>query len=120
MGRGRHSSALPAASLHLILALLHGELHGYALMHRVEELSDGAIRIGPGTLYGTIRRLVEDGLVVETTQEFTREPGDRRRFYRLTEVGDSVAHTELARLRLLLARLAGDRSVFDPGSITLG
>jgi DNA-binding PadR family transcriptional regulator len=98
---------LPAASLHLILALLQGELHGYALMHRVEELSDGAIRIGPGTLYGTLNRLLDDGLIVETTQEFAREPGDRRRFYRLTEVGESVAHAELARLRVLLDRLAG-------------
>ena len=54
---------LPAASLHVVLALLDGELHGYALMRRVEELSDGAVRMGPGTLYGTINRLLDTGLI---------------------------------------------------------
>ena len=50
---------LPAASLHVVFALLDGELHGYALMRRVDELSDGSVRMGPGTLYGTLNRLVE-------------------------------------------------------------
>jgi len=58
---------LPAASMHIVLALLEGEMHGYALMRRVEEQSDGAVRMGPGTLYGTINRLLADGLIVETT-----------------------------------------------------
>src|SRR6187431_1530115 len=55
------SKQLPAASLHVVLALLDGELHGYALMRRVDELSDGRVRMGPGTLYGTLNRLVADG-----------------------------------------------------------
>lgn len=50
-----------------MLALLEGELHGYALMRRVGELSDGAVKMGPGTLYGTLNRLVDDGLIIETT-----------------------------------------------------
>ncbi|HUQ40724.1 MAG TPA: helix-turn-helix transcriptional regulator, partial [Acidimicrobiales bacterium] len=64
---------LPSASLHIVLALLDGELHGYALMRRVEELSDGAVRMGPGTLYGTLNRLVEDGLIEETTERRDRD-----------------------------------------------
>jgi DNA-binding PadR family transcriptional regulator len=93
---------LPAASLHLVLALLEGgESHGYALLKRVEELSDGSVKMGPGTLYGTLNRLLDDGLIVETTA-----PGEeRRRSYRLTPSGEDVARAELARLRKLVARL---------------
>lgn len=93
---------LPAASLHLVLALLEGESHGYALIKRVEDISDGAVKMGPGTLYGTLNRLLSDGLIVDTTK-----PGedDRRRKYRLTDAGDQVARAELARLHHLLNRL---------------
>lgn len=93
---------LPIASMHLLLALVGGEQHGYALMRRVEELSDGAVRMGPGTLYGTLNRLLEDGLIVETTDAQAAE--DRRRTYRLTSEGERVAHVELARLRHLVAQ----------------
>ena len=97
---------LPAASLHIALALLDGELHGYALMRRVAELSDGAVKMGPGTLYGTLNRLVGDGLVVDTTD---RRPGesDRRRYYELTPNGRNVALAELGRLKTLVHRIAG-------------
>ena len=70
---------LPAASMHIVLALLEGEMHGYALMRRVEEQSDGAVRMGPGTLYGTINRLLADGLIVETTDRHDRSDDDERR-----------------------------------------
>ncbi len=96
---------LPAASLHVILALLGGEKHGYALMQDVEELSDGSVKMGPGTLYGTLNRLVDDGLIVETRQD------DRRRFYKLTAEGERVASTELARLKRLVQRV----QAFRPG-----
>jgi DNA-binding PadR family transcriptional regulator len=101
----RESKPLPAASLHIVLALLDGEQHGYALMRRVAELSDGAVRMGPGTLYGTLNRLVDDGLIVETTDR--RDPGDaeRRRYYELTPTGRTVALGELARLRTLVHRV---------------
>jgi DNA-binding PadR family transcriptional regulator len=97
---------LPAASLHLVLALLGGESHGYALIKRVEDISDGAVKMGPGTLYGTLNRLLADGLIVDTTK-----PGedDRRRTYRLTDAGDQVARAELARLHHLLNRLNSRR-----------
>ena len=96
---------LPAASMHIVLALLDGELHGYALMRRVEELSDGAVRMGAGTLYGTINRLVDDGLLVETTERVAREDSERRRYYELTVDGRGVALDELARLRSLVDKV---------------
>jgi DNA-binding PadR family transcriptional regulator len=89
----------------VVLALLDGELHGYALMRRVDELSDGAVRMGPGTLYGTLNRLLADGLIEETTDLREREDAERRRYYRLTGAGERIAQAELSRLRTLLARL---------------
>ena len=105
MARGSQPKPLPAASLHIVLALLDGESHGYAVMRRVEELSDGAVRMGPGTLYGTLNRLLADGLIVETTDDVARDDSERRRYYRLTSEGEKVAKSELARLRTLLNRL---------------
>lgn len=90
--------------MHLVLALLDGESHGYALMRRVEELSGGAVRMGPGTLYGTLNRLLDDGLIVETTDDVTRSDTERRRYYRLTANGDRAARSELARLSEMLGR----------------
>jgi DNA-binding PadR family transcriptional regulator len=101
------SKPLPAASLHVVLALLDGELHGYALMRRVEELSDGAVRMGPGTLYGTINRLLDTGLIVETTNRSSRSDNERRRYYELTRNGRLVAVDELTRLHALVHRTAG-------------
>lgn len=91
--------------MHIVLALLDGELHGYALMRRVEELSDGAVRMGAGTLYGTINRLVDDGFLVETTDRVARDESERRRYYELTADGRRVALDELARLRSLVHKI---------------
>lgn len=102
-----HSKPLPAASLHIALALLDGELHGYALMRRVEELSDGKVRMGPGTLYGTLNRLVETGLIEETTAQASRGDNERRRYYQLTAAGRLIAVDELTRLERLVHRTAG-------------
>lgn len=95
------------ASLHVVLALLGGELHGYALMRRVGELSDGAVKMGPGTLYGTLNRLVDAGLVVETTDRVERGESRRRRYYELTATGRAVALAEFARLQALVHRVTG-------------
>ena len=105
---------LPSASLHIVLALLEGEKHGYALMGDVERMSDGAIKMGPGTLYGTIKRLLGDGLIEETTARTDAEVSEeRRRYYRLTAKGEQVASAELARLRTLVRRVQRLRT--DPG-----
>ncbi|MDQ1696358.1 MAG: hypothetical protein QOJ03_1711 [Frankiaceae bacterium] len=95
---------LPGASLYLVLALLDGEQHGYALMGRVAELSDGAWRMGPGTLYGTLNRLVADGLIEET--RIDRDESERRRYYALTSAGQAMAVQELRRLQTLVHRVA--------------
>jgi DNA-binding PadR family transcriptional regulator len=101
----RTPKPLPAASLHIVLALLDGELHGYALMRRVGELSDGVVKMGPGTLYGTLNRLVDDGLIIETTDRVTHAESERRRYYELTSSGRETALGELARLQRLVHRV---------------
>lgn len=103
----RTPKPLPAASLHIVLALLEGELHGYALMRRVGELSDGAVKMGPGTLYGTLNRLVDDGLIIETTDRAAQAERERRRYYTLTPNGRAVALEELSRLQTLVHRVTG-------------
>ncbi|MBA3743671.1 PadR family transcriptional regulator [Sporichthya sp.] len=110
----RKPKPLPSASLHLVLALLDGENHGYALMRRVAELSDGSVRMGPGTLYGTLNRLVADELIVETTDRVARDDNERRRYYELTPNGRAVALGELARLQALVHRIA----IHLPGGAT--
>jgi len=101
----RRTKPLPSASLHIVLALLDGELHGYALIGRVAELSDGAVRMGPGTLYGTLNRLINDGLIEETTDQVPRNDNERRRYYQLTPNGRAVAVDEVIRLQGLVHRI---------------
>ncbi len=102
----QRKKALTPAAQHIVLALLDGEQHGYALMRTVADLSGGAVRMGPGTLYGTLQRLVDDGLIVETTDRESRPEGERRRFYELTGDGRAVALAELDRLRSLVERVS--------------
>jgi DNA-binding PadR family transcriptional regulator len=103
----RTPKPLPAASLHIVLALLEGETHGYALTRRVQEQTGGAVRMGPGTLYGTLNRLVDDGLIVETTNRVPRSESERRRYYELTGNGRAVALEELERLQSLVHHVTG-------------
>ncbi len=96
---------LPSATLHILVALGPGEKHGYAIMRDVETLSDGAVRMGPGTLYGSIKRMLADGLIEETAGHPGVEADDqRRRYYRLTGLGSRVSAAELARLTALVHR----------------
>src|SRR3954465_13641427 len=97
---------MPPASLPVAVALLDGELHGYALMTRVAELSDGAVRMGPGTVYGTINRLLADGLIEESTDSVARDESERRRYYRLTGAGRAAAVDEVARLQRMIHQVA--------------
>src|SRR5262245_22439396 len=88
---------LPPATFHILLALADGELHGYAIMKSVTARSAGTVRLGPGTLYGALKRLLETGLVEEAGER--ADGGDeRRRYYRLTDLGVSVARAEVQRL----------------------
>jgi len=96
---------LPSATLHILLALGQGEKHGYAIMRDVEALSDGAVRMGPGTLYGSVKRMLAEGLIEETDLRPDPELDDqRRRYYRLTGLGERVCAAELARLQALVRR----------------
>ena len=101
---------LPAAAFHILIALAGSDLHGYAIMQEVSERTGGKLRLNPGTLYTTIRRLLEQGLVVEIEERPDPDEDDeRRRYYRLTPLGRKAAKAEVARLEqlLLLAREAG-------------
>lgn len=89
---------LPQAQFHVLVALTDGERHGYAIMQGVEASSGGIVRMGPATLYGTLKRLVDQGLA----EELARRPEDgddkRRRYYRLTGLGERVCAAEADRL----------------------
>lgn len=91
---------LTPATFQILLALVDGERHGYAIMKEVDENSEEAIRLGPGTLYGSLKRLLEARLVEEGAERTDPAMGDeRRRYYRITEFGLSVARAEARRLQ---------------------
>lgn len=94
---------LPASAMHIIVALAGGEKHGYAIMRDIEELSAGSVRMGPGTLYGSIKRMIDQNLVQEVDERPDPALDDeRRRYYRLTGLGQRVGAAEQARLTALL------------------
>lgn len=89
---------LTPAVFHVLLALAEGERHGYAIMREVAETTQGQVKLGPGTLYGTIKRLLEGGLIEESDRRPDPELDDeRRRYYRLTGHGRRVVKAEAAR-----------------------
>jgi DNA-binding PadR family transcriptional regulator len=90
--------------MHVLLAIGPEERHGYAIMGEVARITGGAVRLGPGAIYTTIRRLLDDGLIAESDERPDPEVDDqRRRYYRLTAVGRSVAAAEVRRLETLVA-----------------
>lgn len=97
---------LPPAVLHILIALGEADRHGYAVMQEVAERTDGKVRMSPGTLYGSIRKMLDDGLIEEL---FKKGDDERRRYYRVTKFGRAVAAAEAERLTSLLhhARLNG-------------
>ena len=103
---------LAAAQFHILVALSASDLHGYAIMQAVESSSDGLVKIGPATLYGTLKRLVDEGLAEEVTRALA--PGDdpRRRYYRLTGLGRHVCAAEADRLAALVKVV---RAHLNPG-----
>ena len=101
---------LPTASLHILLALRDGGKHGYAIMRQVEDESGGTVRMGPGTLYGSIKRLLADGLIQESDARPDPNLDDqRRRYYQLTGLGERVCTAEVERLRALIERASRSR-----------
>jgi DNA-binding PadR family transcriptional regulator len=88
---------------HILLALVDRERHGYHIMQEIEERTKGSVRIGPGTLYGSVKRMLADGLVEEIDERPDPDMDDeRRRYYRLTDFGYRVASAEAERLASLV------------------
>ena len=94
---------LPGAELEILLALLDGEAHGYAMMQAVEQRSGGRTRLGPGTLYAALKRLLAARLIEESGGRHDAERDHaRRRYYRLSDFGSRVLSAELDRLSALV------------------
>jgi DNA-binding PadR family transcriptional regulator len=92
---------LTPAVFHILLALANGERHGYGILKDVLSQTDGEVRLGPGTLYGTLQRLMESGLVEEAPAPESQadEPtAERRRYYRLTRAGRRALGAEVERM----------------------
>ena len=94
---------LPSAAFQILLALADGDLHGYGIMRHVEEQTAGRLRLGPGTLYGSIQVLLEEKLIEEVGLHRDARLGqERRRYYRMTAAGRKLARCEAERLADLL------------------
>ena len=89
---------LPQAQFHVLVSLTSGEQHGYAIMQDVEATSNGVVRMGPATLYGTLKRLVDAGLAEDLAHRPGTGDDQRRRYYRLTALGQRVCAAEANRL----------------------
>jgi DNA-binding PadR family transcriptional regulator len=101
---------LAPAVFHILMALADEDRHGYAIIQEVLARTSGEVRLSPGTLYRSIQRMLDDDLIVETTERPAPEMDDeRRRYYAITKFGQAVAQAEAARLRELvrLARASG-------------
>jgi len=105
---------LPLATFHILLALADGDRHGYAILLEVERRTGGELKLSAGTLYRSIQRMLEQGLITETRERPAPELDDeRRRYYRITPFGVEVARAEARRLAALVRLARG--SGFAPG-----
>src|SRR5579863_9052357 len=105
---------LPPATFHILMALAEEDRHGYAIIQDVSARTGGELKLSAGTLYRSIQRMLEQGMVVETRERPAPEDDDeRRRYYRITPFGAAVARAETRRLTQLvkLAKASG----FAPG-----
>src|SRR5262245_27742306 len=101
---------LPPATLHILMAVADEDRHGYAIIQAIAARTDNALRMSAGTLYRSIQRMVEQGLIVEVDERPAPDEDDeRRRYYRITKFGTAVARAETRRLQDLvrLARASG-------------
>jgi DNA-binding PadR family transcriptional regulator len=101
---------LPPATFHVLIAVARDDRHGYAIMQDVEARTNGELRLSAGTLYRTIQRMLEQGLIRETRDRPAPELDDeRRRYYRITPLGEAAARAEARRMSELvrMARAQG-------------
>ena len=104
---------LTPAAFHVLLALADGPKHGYLIMKEVEERTSGEVRLSTGTLYGLIKRFLDEELIIELPAE--GDGGERRRPYKLTPFGRQVARAEALRLEQLVSAARGVRLLPDRG-----
>lgn len=106
---------LTPAVLQILLALADEERHGYGIMQEVEARTEGETRLGPGTLYGSIKRMLADGLIEESDERPDPVMDDqRRRYYRITDFGRKVAGAEAQRLARLVSTAEAKKIAFLP------
>lgn len=99
----RKLDPLPSAAFQILLSLVDQDLHGYGIMRQVEEQTDGRMRLGPGTLYGSLQTLLEAKLIDQVHAREDEKLGpERRRYYRLNSAGRKLARSEAERLADLL------------------
>jgi DNA-binding PadR family transcriptional regulator len=107
---------LTPAVFHILLALSGGERHGYAIMREIETSTQGQLRVGPGTLYRSIKQMLAQGLIAEADERPDPALDDeRRRYYRLTDFGQRVAQAEARRMARLVAQARAKRLLDEPG-----
>jgi DNA-binding PadR family transcriptional regulator len=95
---------LPQAFFHILVSLADGDRHGYAIIQDVASRTNGEVKLGPGTLYRSIQRMLEQDLIIETDSRPAPDADDeRRRYYRITSLGRQVARAEAERLSALVA-----------------
>ena len=111
--RQKRTQPLNHSEFHILLALADRERHGYGIMQEVEERSAGTVRLGPGTLYGSIKRMLAAGLIEESAKRPPSKEDDQRRrcYYRLTSLGRTVASDEAARLAALVRAAEAKRLI---------
>jgi DNA-binding PadR family transcriptional regulator len=113
-----HDGALTSAQFHILLTLAEGQRHGYGIMQEVESRTNGAIELGPGTLYRSIKQLLERGLILEVgheTPDAAQGSGNSKRSYSLTALGKARTAEEAQRLRDLV-KWAEDALVLEGGA----
>lgn len=101
---------LPPATFHILMSVTDDDRHGYAIIQDVEERTDGELKLSPGTLYRSIQRMLEQGLIIEAKRRpLPALDDERRRYYSITPFGVAVARAEMRRLTQLvrLARARG-------------
>jgi DNA-binding PadR family transcriptional regulator len=107
---------LTPAVFHILLALATGDRHGYGIMKQVELDSQNQVKMGPGTLYGSLKRMMEAGLVRESDKRVDPALDDERRiYYQITDLGSKALQAELARYRQIV-NVAQQRKLFPEGA----
>jgi DNA-binding PadR family transcriptional regulator len=121
---GRHKADQPLShcEFHILLALADGERHGYGIMQEVEARSRATVRLGPGTLYGAIKRMLAAGLIEQSAKRPVAKHDDQRRrcYYRLTRFGRAAAAEEAERLAALVRVAEAKRLVARQPPLVVG